>query len=258
MERREFLTGAALTGAAMTSLGANAEETPVAQEYYEHRTYELLPGDRNGAIHEFLEKAAIPAWNRLGIGPVGVFTGIHGGAWTNLEVLLPHDSMAGVAAARAALAADAEFLEAGKDFLKAPVDSPEYVRYASSLMVSFTGLPKVEKPAQKDRIFELRTYESHSEKAAKKKIEMFNEGGEIAIFRETGLTPVFFGETLIGPRLPNLTYMLVFDDMDDHAASWQNFIGNEKWKELSADPQYKDTVSNIHNRILRPLSYSQI
>ena len=43
-------------------------------------------------------------------------------------------------------------------------------------------------------------------KSAKKKIEMFNEVGEIAIFKKTGLQPVFFGETIIGPKLPNHFY----------------------------------------------------
>jgi hypothetical protein len=258
MERREFLAGAALGGAAMTMLSATGEESTVNLEYYEHRTYHLLPGGRNGAIHEFLEKAAIPAWNRLGIGPVGVFTGVYGGAWTDLEVLLPHPSLESIAAAPAALAGDAAFQEAGAAFLNAAPGAPEFVRYESSLMRAFSGMPKLVAPEKKDRIFEIRTYESHSEKFAKKKIEMFNEGGEIAIFLETGLTPVFFGETLIGARMPNLTYMVVFDDMPDHDASWKAFGGDEKWKALSGDEQYKDTVSNIHNRILRPMGYSQI
>ena len=119
-------------------------------------------------------------------------------------------------------------------------------------------MPQLKVPEKKGRIFEIRTYESHSEKFAKKKIDMFNKGGEIEIFLETGLMPVFFGESLIGPRMPNLTYMLVFDDMADHDASWSRFIASPKWKKLSGDAQYKDTVSNIHNRILRPLGYSQI
>ena len=258
MERREFLAGAALAGAAASTLGANAEENTVEREYYEHRTYHLLPGDRNGAIHAFLEHAAIPALNRLGIGPVGVFTGMYGGEWTDVEVLLPHPSMASVAGLNAALAADTAFLEAGAAYLNAPLDGRQYVRYTSSLMHAFTGMPKLKTPEKKGRIFELRTYESHSEVYAKKKIEMFNEGGEIDIFLEVGLTPVFFGETLVGARMPNLTYMLVFDDMADHDASWANFGASPKWKALSGDPQYKDTVSNIHNRILRPLGYSQI
>jgi hypothetical protein len=258
MERREFLAGAALTGAAITTLGATAEEKPVEREYYEHRTYQLLPGDRNGAIHAFLENAAIPAWNRAGIGPVGVFTGVYGGEWTALEVLLPHATLATYEVARATLATDEEFQKAGAAFLDTPPSDPNFVRYETNLMLAFSGMPKLKVPEKKDRIFELRTYESHSEKFAKKKIEMFNEGGEIAIFLETGLTPVFFGETIAGSRMPNLTYMVVFDDMPDHDASWAKFVASDKWKALSGDPQYKDTVSNIHNRILKPTGYSQI
>ena len=258
MERRDFLLGAAVAGTGMATLGASAKEPAVAREYYEHRTYQLLPGDRNGGIHEFLEKAAIPAWNRHGVGPVGAFTGVYGGEWTTLELLLPHKSLASVGELSGLLTADSEFQEAGKEFLQAPASAPEYVRYESSVMVAFSGMPELKVPEKTSRIFEWRTYESHSAQFAKKKIEMFNEGGEIEIFLETGLTPVFFGETLVGPRMPNLTYLLVFDDMADHDASWGNFIGNDKWKVLSKDPQYKDTVSNIHNRILKPTGYSQI
>jgi len=95
-------------------------------------------------------------------------------------------------------------------------------------------------------------------KAAKKKIEMFNEGGEIAIFKKTGLQPVFFGETIIGPKLPNLTYMLVFDDMAMRDERWGTFGGDPDWKKLRANPAYKDAVSNTTDIILRPAQYSQI
>jgi hypothetical protein len=87
---------------------------------------------------------------------------------------------------------------------------------------------------------------------------MFNEGGEIKVFLKTGLQPVFFGETLIGPKMPNLTYMLVFDDMADRDAKWKVFGGDPEWKKLSSNPEYKDTVSNITDIILRPTPYSQI
>jgi len=87
---------------------------------------------------------------------------------------------------------------------------------------------------------------------------MFNEGGEIAIFKKTGLQPVFFGETLIGPKLPNLTYMLVFDDMVTRDEKWDTFRRDPEWKKLSANPTYKDTVSNITDIILQPARYSQI
>src|SRR5207245_4478188 len=122
---------------------------------------------------------------------------------------------------------------------------------------------KVEVPARtvekKSRVFELRTYESHSKKANRKKIEMFNTA-EIAIFRRTGLTPVFFGETLIGTKLPNLTYLLVFESMADHDKNWGAFASDPEWKKLSSTPGCTDPeiVTNISNVFLRPAASSYI
>jgi len=111
----------------------------------------------------------------------------------------------------------------------------------------------------KPRLFELRTYESHSKKSNQKKIEMFNNG-EIAIFRRTGLQPIFFGETLIGTKLPNLAYMLVFENMTAREQNWATFLSDPEWKKLSAMPGYADAelVTNISNIFLRPTAYSQI
>ncbi|RPJ60592.1 MAG: NIPSNAP family protein, partial [Acidobacteria bacterium] len=135
-------------------------------------------------------------------------------------------------------------------------------RMESSLMLAFEQMPKVTASPlaveKKSRIFEMRIYESHHGMMAKKKVEMFNEGGEIAIFRKTGLQPVFFGETLVGPRMPNLTYMVVFPDWAAREKAWDTFRNDPDWKKLSADPKYADTVSNITDLILRPTAYSQV
>jgi hypothetical protein len=88
---------------------------------------------------------------------------------------------------------------------------------------------------------------------------MFNIG-EIEIFRRTGLKPVFFGETVIGAKLPNLTYMLVFDDMAAHDKNWAAFGADPGWKKLSTTPGYTnpEILTNITNVFLRPTAYSQI
>jgi hypothetical protein len=130
-------------------------------------------------------------------------------------------------------------------------------------MAAFAGMPRLEVPdgakAGRPRLLELRTYESHSERAHLKKVEMFDTG-EIGLFRRTGLTPVFFGRTLVGPRMPNLTYMLVFDDMADHDRSWGTFVNHPEWKEMSAKPGYtdKEIVSGIRRTFLVPAPGSQI
>ena len=66
-----------------------------------------------------------------------------------------------------------------------------------------------------------------------RKVQMFNEA-EIGIFTRTGLTPVFFGDTLIGTRMPSLTYMLTFADMADLNAKWNVFVNDPAWKETLA------------------------
>ena len=123
-------------------------------------------------------------------------------------------------------------------------------------------MPKLEVPAaaaaKKPRIFELRRYESHSDKAAIRKLEMFNKGGEIPIFRRAGLAPVFFGEALVGEQLPSLTYMLTHESMAARDEGWAKFNSDPEWRKLSANPYYAETVSSVTDIILRPTGFSQI
>ena len=263
MKRREFLAASALAGVAPFSQAAGAEfGSAVDPEFYELRRYHMLPGAKQRQLHDFLGGVAIPAWNRAGVRPVGAFNVMYGPNSPTLYVLLPHPNLASVQETKGRLAQDAEYQRAGAGFLNVSLSDPAFVRIESSLLRAFDQMPKLEVPPgvaeKKPRIFELRTYESHSEPAAARKIEMFNRGGEIPIFRRTGLRPVFFGEMLVGQNLPNLTYMLAFDDLRARDAAWSAFGQDPDWKKLSADPYYADTVSTISDVILRPTAYSQI
>jgi hypothetical protein len=155
---------------------------------------------------------------------------------------------------------DDNYVKASADFHDTDISNPAYVRVEKGLMHAFKECPKVEsnKAAMGDeRIFELRIYESHTYKKGQKKISMFNEGGEIATFRETGLTPVFFGETIFGPMMPNLTYMVVFKNTDEQKKAWDKFRVHPDWIAIKDLEEYKDTVSNISDIILRPAGCSQ-
>jgi hypothetical protein len=267
MKRREFLktsSAAALIAAIPLPSGSTAEpKADPVRELYELRLYHLRRGPMQKRFDDFYRVAAIPALNRAGISPVGVFNVLVGPDSPVMYVLLPHKSAESVVRANEHVHADAEFLQAGAEFLNAPAINPSYNRVESSLLAAFEGFPGIEMPAgtapKNQRIFELRTYESHSRKASQKKIQMFNQG-EIAIFRRVGLTPVFFGETIVGPRMPNLTYLLGFEDMADREKKWSAFGADPEWQKLRSMPGYADTdiVSNISNLFLRATSYSQI
>ena len=47
--------------------------------------------------------------------------------------------------------------------------------------------------------------------------------GEIAIFKRTGLVPVFFARMIAGPRMPCLAYMLVRDSLAAREKNWSSF-----------------------------------
>jgi hypothetical protein len=262
MKRREFVAATCLAGLAPLSEIAQAREAgaPSAKQYLELRLYQVASEAKQKLLVDFFRAAAIPALNRLGIGPVGVFQFMEEDT-PNLYVLLPHNSAESVSSTRVAgrLMADREYRKAGAAVLDVPQSDPAYTRIESSLMLAFDGVPKVRTPAKgRSRVFQLRTYESHNAERARKKIEMFNTGGELEIFARTGLPVVFFGETLIGTKMPNLTYMLGFDSMEANKKGWETFMADPEWKKLRADLAYKDTVSYITNIMLRPASCSQI
>jgi hypothetical protein len=270
MKRRVFLQSSlalAGGGAVVSSLTASAAEESGAggRQFYELRLYHLQRGPQTALFDRFYRDAAIPALNRAGLAQVGVF-GVKGAEENpapTMYVLLAHPSLASLTATRKRLDADAELQKAGAEFLDAPANNPAYTRVESSLLVAFEGMPQLAVPSfpggGKTRLFELRTYESHSLKAHQKKVEMFNRW-EMALFQRAGLTPVFFGQTLIGGRLPNLTYMLGYENQAAHDQGWKAFGADPEWKKLRSTPGYTDAeiVSKISNPFLLPTPYSQI
>ena len=260
MDRREFLAATAVAAVApLPRLDALAQSA--TRQYIELRRYHLLPGAKQRAFSAFVGDVAIPAMNRAGVARVGAFNVVYGENAPSLVLVLAHPTIDTVVSLRDRLSSDAGYARAGAAILDAPLSDPAFVRVESTLLRAFDAMPTLEPSAGAGaatrRIFELRTYESHSDRAALNKLKMFN-AGEVPIFRRAGLTPVFFGETLVGASIPSLIYMLTFSDISARDRAWSAFGKDPEWKTLSADPQYRDNVSAISDIILQPTPYSQI
>lgn len=229
------------------------------QEYYQLRKYSLTTGPQLALTQSYFEHALIPALNQMSIGPVGAFKLDIGPETPTYYLLIPAASVETLATLETHLGADNQFRKTAAAFWEAPASAPAFVRVETSLLSAFAGWPKLVAPKTEKRIFQLRTYESASDAAHMRKVQMFNEG-EIAIFVRAGLAPVFFGATLIGDRMPSLTYMLTFEDVADLNKKWAVFASDPAWKELSRRPGNTDPeiVSNISNLYVSPLSFSQI
>ncbi|MEJ2010164.1 MAG: NIPSNAP family protein [Acidobacteriota bacterium] len=260
MKRRDFLASSLAASAALAQGSAGeAQTSKTSRDFYELRFYQLTRGSKLNRIHQYFRDAAIPALNRIGIEPVGVFNTLVGPISPSIYVLLPHRSLESVATLEERLRSDAEYLKRGADFLDAPATDPAYVRYESSLMQAFSCHPQITSPPKGKRIFELRTYESSSKNYNLNKVEMFCSG-EVDIFVRSGFHPVFFGEKLIGQRMPNLTYMLSIGSMAERDKAWKAFGADPQWKELTSSPKFSSgpNVVNITNYFLTPAPYSQI
>ncbi len=266
MKRREFIKAAGLAAlAGATGPGAQAAETGGAQQLLQLRTFSFANEEKLKLFADFLARSLIPALNRAVVTPVGAFRLLKAdnpkaaGDELVVRLLLPFPDAGSMLALPRQLAADEAFAAAQQAVLGTPMKDPVYLRFETQLLLAFAQCPKVETPTHAaDRVFQLRIYESHNCERAARKVAMFNEGGEIALFRRLGMHPVFFGASLAGTRLPNLHYMLGFANTATMEAGWKKFLEDPEWLKLKGDPKYKDTVSNITNLILRPLPGSQV
>jgi len=259
MDRRKFISASLATSAAAVAQTSGTQANPGRlREYYQLRRYTLQSGSQVAMTEKYISEALIPALAKRG-GPVGAFRLDVGPETPTFYVLVPIHEPAIAGSLELELNLDAEYVKASEPFWSAPASSPAFLRMDSSLLVAFEGWPRITPPAKGKRIFQLRTYESPSYRDHIVKVQMFHSG-EFEIFKNAGFQMVFFGDTLIGQRMPSLTYMLSFADSADLDAKWNVFRNDPAWKKLSADPKFafEAIVSNITNLVLSPLAASQI
>lgn len=221
------------------------------KELYEIRTYEAKFGGNQQLLKDYLKKVLGPSLKSLGANRFMMLGELGNSDPTKLWVIIGYpDGDAFLKAQH--LQNDTAYKTAAAEYDALTPDQTLYDRFTSSLLLAFDGMPKMMDPIAGASLFELRTYEGYSEDAVRRKIKMFNEG-EIDIFLETGLHPVFFGEMIIGPYRPCLTYMLNFKDMEERDANWKQFGAHPDWKAMSGMEEYANTVSNIRKVFLKPL-----
>jgi hypothetical protein len=234
------LTSSLAAAAVGLTASDSRAQAPAAKtrEYYVLRKYQLQSGPQSTLTQSYLADALIPALNRLGFSPIGAFNLDFGSETPALYLLIPSVALDALVGAELHLANDEEFMKAAAPFWNAPASAPAFTRVESSLMIAFEGWPRLVVPPvtaeHGKRVFQLRTYESPSDQDHIRKV--------------------------VGPRLPQLTYMVSFPDMSEVDVKWNAFRSDPQWKKLSALPKYSSEaiVGNISNLILRPASFSQI
>lgn len=232
------------------------------RDYYQIQVYRLTGKAQEEKVDNFLKDAYLPALHKAGIKSVGVFKPIETDttAGKRVFVWIPFTSLDHFTKIQDLLGKDEEFQKNGSAFLGAPFDQAPYVRKESILLKAFPDAPTFVVPkfttSPAARIYELRSYEGPTENLFRKKVEMFNEGGEMKIFTKLEFNAVFYAEVVSGSTMPNLMYMTTFEDMAGRTSHWDSFKSHPDWKKLSGMAEYKNTVSRSVIQLLHPTSYS--
>ena len=82
--------------------------------------------------------------------------------------------------------------------------------------------------------------------------------GEVPIFLDSGIQPIFIGQGVVGPFTPSLSYLTVYPNEEARLKAWKAFRAHPDWHVLKAVPKYAGTVSKIHKYVLVPKPYSQM
>ncbi len=235
----------------------------VDRQLYEVRTYLLSDKSDEAAIDRYLAEALIPALGRQGIGPVGALTpapadetGVR-----QIVVVIPYNSASQMLESAGKLASDTEYQTAAKDYLEREPKNPPFARIRSELLVAMDCWKEAKVPAgsleNQERVYELRLYESPTERIGNVKVDMFNSG-EVPIFLDCKIQPIFIGQAVIGPLTPSLTYLTMYENEAARNEAWVAFRKHPDWKVLSAQPKYQGTVNRIDKYVLKAKPYSQM
>ncbi len=232
------------------------------REFYQLTVYHFKNAEQEKVLDNYFQNALLPALHRMKISNVGVFK-----SWANdtlpdkvAYVFIPFKSLEVVTDLPSKLKEDAGYLSVGAGYLDAAYDDPPYSRMETILLRAFPLAPQMQLPAlqspKKDRVYELRSYESATEKKFENKVQMFNQGDEIGLFKRLNFNAVFYSEVIAGSKMPNLMYMTSFENRAARDEHWKTFVSDPYWKNLSAMAEYQNNVSHIDITFLYPADYS--
>ncbi|MBE6428181.1 MAG: hypothetical protein E7028_06345 [Planctomycetaceae bacterium] len=269
MKRREFLTAGAAAAVGGVLAGENilqAEEcAAVPRELIDVRILFTDSAEKRDKLLSRCDELLIPLCRKIGLGKTGIFSvnlALHEGdqgfdsRYENAVFFMTSASCFGK------LEAFHEALHTISDPAKRIQtfkDDALYSEMEATLMRAFPHCPKLEVPnLSPDRVVQFRRYFSPSCDRNRAKRNMFDIRGELNLFKQCGMMPVFFGEMLYGTVMPNMSYALSFENDQIRRESWKKFVTSPEWKQMSGEAAFKDTATKIRNLFLKPTPSSEI
>ena len=219
----------------------------------------LKNGTQPSRLHDYLGKALIPALDKVHSGPKIVLEALVAPHMPQVTLILGFDSPAQLFQLGAKLHADKELMAQFEGWEKDP-EQP-YEHYSLDLLEATDYCPEVKaEPDRKTpRVFELRTYHSPTWRQLRALHERF-AGPEMKIFHRVGVHPILYTSTIIGQQMPNLTYLIPFENLAAREKAWAAFGADPEWVKVRKESieKHGQISSVIQMSLWRATPYSPI
>ncbi|MFB3779433.1 MAG: NIPSNAP family protein [Bryobacteraceae bacterium] len=260
MERRSFMGLMGGIGSLPLAGVVQTSKEAAKTRIYLLETFYLKQGTQPARLNEYLSKAALPALSRVHSGPKIVLEGLVVPHTPQTMLILGFESIQEFWTVRAKLNGDQALERAFADWQAG--SEPPFERQDNVLVEAADYSPEIvplDPPPAAPRIFELRVYHSPTYRQLKALHDRF-AGPETALFHKSGIHPVLYGSTVIGPNMPNLTYLTPFSDLAAREKAWNAFGADPEWlKVRTASIEQHGQITAINSILLyRATAYSPI
>ena len=242
---------------------AQSPSSGKTREYIVVKVYHASDSSQLATIDQYLQNSFLPTLTKSGFSRIGAFSAvdIDTAKDKRMYVVVPLSALTQLEKLNAATEQALADSSRSRTYISAAYNQPPYNRMETIVLRTFEGAPQVKasgtKGSWKDKVYELRSYESATEALHANKVRMFNSG-EIDLFQRLGFNAVFYGQVIAGSQMPNLMYITSFDNKAARDEHWKSFGSDPQWKEMSAKPEFQHNVSKNTSIFLHPRPYSNL
>lgn len=225
IDRRSFV---GVLGGLSMSAAVSDQRTRV----YALEAFKLKNGTQLPRLHEHFSQTLLPAMSKIHHGPKIFLEALVAPHMPQVAVIYGFGSLDEVWAVHTKLTDDGDLMKKAEALESGP--EPAFESLDTALLEATGYSPEIVAPAgvagvpKAPRLFELRVYHSPTYRQLKALHERF-AGPEIKIFHRVGIQPIFYSSTLVGQNLPNLTYLIPFDDLAAREKAWNAFNADPEW-----------------------------
>jgi len=232
----------------------------MSSSYFEFFYIHMQNGSQTSRMSKWLENGLMPICQKNGFGPMGFFNVAIGPNLPTALIIFSYPSLTEMETQWGKLNSDPDYAAVVADVEK---DEPAFYRTEAMLLRSTPFCPPLTATPAGDpphKLYELRIYESPTNRQLGYLHDRFGSKGEIDIFHKSGIHPILYADTIFGPNQPNMAYLIPFESEAHREKAWAAFGTNPDWIKIR-DASIRhggEIVRNITNMFLSPTNFSML